>query len=446
MKFQLSQMAQVIGGKLTGDCEFSGFCIDSRSVLAGELFLCLKGARVDGHDYAAKAVQSGACGVLAERLTDAPVPHLIVPSVLDAIQKYSSWYRSQKDVWVVGVTGSVGKTTTKEYISAVLSQKYPTYKTPGNQNSEIGLPLTLLHIEETHRAAVIEMGMSGLGEISVLSRLARPKIGVITNIGLSHIEFLGSQENILKAKLEILEGMASDGFLVLNGDDVFLSQVSVPGRKIYTYGLGNPSFDFYADRVAALPQGTSFTAKTPMGNIDILLSMDGIHNVYNALAAVAVGILSGVEPERIAKGLREMENAPLRQNIYEKDGLTIIEDCYNASPASMTAALDVLKGKPGRKVVVLGDMLELGDLASELHRQVGEQLNGVSVLICYGKHTADYIEGAQKAHVLQCIPCENTEKAALNLKLVARKGDVILFKASRGMHAEEVIEHFFQDR
>ncbi len=446
MSVRLSEFARIVGGICLRDGEFSDYCIDSRKGKAGDLFICLKGARVDGHDFVDKAAAQGVSALLIDHEVESDLPRVLVPNTLKALQDYAAWYRTRPDLKVVAVTGSVGKTTTKEFIAAVLSQAMPTYKTQGNMNSETGLPLTLLHVAPSDKAVVTEMGMCNFGEISELSLIARPDIGVLTNIGMCHIEYLGSQEGILKAKMEIVDGMTEDGILVINGDDPHLASVTGLKQKRITYGLNHPEYDYYAYNVAVLSEGVCFTAKTPLGDLDVQLAIDGIHNVYNSLAAIAVGVLCGMDLKSIGEGLHRMEKAPMRQNIRKEQGMTLIEDCYNASPTSMKASIDVLKGKEGRKVAVLGDMLELGEHAAEYHRQVGQMLEGVSVLIAYGQHAEDYLAGAADAGVLQRIPCATPEDAAVNLKLVARKDDVVLFKASRGMHAEKVIEYFLNDK
>ena len=446
MSVRLSEFARIVGGTCLRDGEFSDYCIDSRKGKAGDLFICLKGARVDGHDFVDKAAAQGVSALLIDHEVESDLPRVLVPNTLKALQDYAAWYRTRPDLKVVAVTGSVGKTTTKEFIAAVLSQAMPTYKTQGNMNSETGLPLTLLHVAPSDKAVVTEMGMCNFGEISELSLIARPDIGVLTNIGMCHIEYLGSQEGILKAKMEIVDGMTEDGILVINGDDPHLASVTGLKQKRITYGLNHPEYDYYAYNVAVLSEGVCFTAKTPLGDLDVQLAIDGIHNVYNSLAAIAVGVLCGMDLKSIGEGLHRMEKAPMRQNIRKEQGMTLIEDCYNASPTSMKASIDVLKGKEGRKVAVLGDMLELGEHAAEYHRQVGQMLEGVSVLIAYGQHAEDYLAGAADAGVLQRIPCATPEDAAVNLKLVARKDDVVLFKASRGMHAEKVIEYFLNDK
>lgn len=446
MKFNLSEFARIVGGTCLRDGEFTDFCIDSRKGKQGDLFVCLKGARVDGHDFVSKAEQVGVSALLIEREVDSDLPRVLVPDTLKALQDFAAWYRTRPDLKVIAVTGSVGKTTTKEFIASVLSQAFSTYKTQGNMNSETGLPLTLLHVSPENKVVVTEMGMCGFGEISELSHIARPDIGVLTNIGVCHIEFLGSREGILKAKMEIVDGMPDNGVLVLNGDDPYLSTVSDTAQKRITYGLNRPDYDYYAYNVAVLSEGVSFTAKTPIGDLDVKLAIDGIHNVYNSLAAIAVGVLCGMDLKQIGEGLSRMEKAPMRQNIRKENGMTLIEDCYNASPTSMKASIDVLKGKEGRKVAVLGDMLELGEDSAAYHRSVGEMLEGVSVLIAYGEFAQSYLEGAEIAGVPQRIPCKTPEDAAINLKLAARKGDVVLFKASRSMHAERVIECFLKDK
>ncbi|MBQ4323748.1 MAG: UDP-N-acetylmuramoyl-tripeptide--D-alanyl-D-alanine ligase [Clostridia bacterium] len=446
MSVRLSEFARIVGGTCLRDGEFSDYCIDSRKGKAGDLFICLKGARVDGHDFVDKAAAQGVSALLIDHEVESDLPRVLVPNTLKALQDYAAWYRTRPDLKVVAVTGSVGKTTTKEFIAAVLSQAMPTYKTQGNMNSETGLPLTLLHVAPSDKAVVTEMGMCNFGEISELSLIARPDIGVLTNIGMCHIEYLGSQEGILKAKMEIVDGMTEDGILVINGDDPHLASVTGLKQKRITYGLNHPEYDYYAYNVAVLSEGVCFTAKTPLGDLDVQLAIDGIHNVYNSLAAIAVGVLCGMDLKSIGEGLHRMEKAPMRQNIRKEQGMTLIEDCYNASPTSMKASIDVLKGKEGRKVAVLGDMLELGEHAAEYHRQVGQMLEGVSVLIAYGQHAEDYLAGAADVGVLQRIPCATPEDAAVNLKLVARKDDVVLFKASRGMHAEKVIEYFLNDK
>lgn len=448
---RLSLVANVLMGTLTGDCEFNSFAIDSRDVNPGDIFVCLKGARVDGHDYIRQAQANGAAGFLCERPLDTSLPCLIVPSALEGLQQFSAWYRDNLDVRVVAVTGSVGKTTTKECIASVLFQIYRTHKTQGNKNSETGLPLTLIGIRSDDQAAVVEMGMSAAGEIKVLSDLARPDIAVITNIGVSHIENLGSQENILRAKLEILSGLKQNGILILNYDDPYLCKAydelnSKISQRIIRYGISNPACDVYAQEIVMGSGNLRFLVQTPDEEMTILMPCEGVHNVYNALAAIAVGVCMNVPADGIREGLKCFQNVPLRQQSYERCGFQIIEDCYNASPASMQAAINVLRLRNCRKIVVFGDMLELGEFSQELHRQVGQMLKDIDAVIAFGTYRNCYIEGAISAGVSRdaCYSCADAEIAAETLLRVAKTGDCILVKASRGMQAENVLKRFFE--
>lgn len=439
-------MAAVTNGLLKGDCEFSGFAIDSREVKKGDVFICIKGERVDGHDYVASAQANGAAGFLCARDLDTDLPYLKVEDPVAAFQQYAAWHKSQKKVLTVAVTGSVGKTTTKEFIYSALAARFSTHKTDGNKNSETGVAFTLIGINDSHEAAVVEMGMSGFGQIRELAKITAPDIAVITNIGYSHIEYLGSRENIMKAKLEIIEGLSENGVLIVNGDDDMLSTLRNVGHRLIRYGIGDETCDYVARDIHLGAGETEFTAVTPHGEVDIFIPSEGIHNVYNALAAVAVADIAGETPEEISRGLRNFKNAPLRQNIYEHCGVTIIEDCYNASPASMKSAFDILRMKQGRKIAVLGDMLELGAQSTALHREVGESMQGVDMLIAFGAHAQDYIIGATLAGVSDCCSCRTTSEAAQILTDRSRRGDVVLFKASRSMNAEKVIKEFIENR
>lgn len=305
------------------------------------------------------------------------------------------------------------------------------------------MPITLLETEAAHGAAVTEMGMSGLGEIRTLSKIALPDIGIITNIGLSHIEHLKTRENILKAKTEIVDGMACSSPLLLNGDDDLLCRWN-GWDNIFLFGIRNPDADFRAEEIEERENSVAFTVVHGAERVPAEIPVAGIHNVYNALAAVGAGYLSGIPLERCAEGLKKYVSPPMRQKIYEKSGITIFEDCYNAVPDSVIASLQVLKRMKGRKIALLGDMLELGEMSSQLHRTVGEHLDGVDALVCYGEHAADTAEGALKAGLkAECVyVCFGREDAAEKLTALAEKGDCILFKASRGMHAEEVLNTF----
>jgi len=424
--------------------EFFGVCYDSRNIIKNQLFLCIKGEKVDGHDFVQKAKDNGAAGIVCEKRLECNFPQIVVKNSVRALQKYAVWHKSQFDIKTIAITGSVGKTTTKEFISAVLSEKYMTHKNSGNQNSEIGLPMTILGLSSEHQAMVLEMGMSDFGEISMLSEIAKPDISVITNIGFSHIEFLKTQENILKAKLEIVDGMKSGSLLIINGDDPFLDNAKVRNDiKIVKYGILNKNCDYFAKDIILGENSTYFTAVTPVGEFFCEIKVQGIHNIYNALSAAATGVAMNVSSEKIIDGLKNFQNAVHRQNIYDYNGVTIIDDCYNASPTSVIAAVDVLKTYSGRKIAVLGDMLELGKFSEELHEKTGEQFENIDILFCYGNYAEKYVLGVEKSGKIarnNCFSYKNTDETAEQLIKTVKKGDIILFKASRSMKAETIIE------
>lgn len=450
-KMKFEQIAEVCGGKLMNaeaamSAEPVKFVTDSRDAKEGCIFVCIKGERVDGHNYISGAEENGACGFLCERELDTKLPYVIVPSSVKALGDFASDYRKKLNMKTVAVTGSVGKTTTKEFLYCVLSQGFKSFKTEGNKNSEIGLPLTLMSVPEDCEASVLEMGMSNFGEIDVLTKIARPDVAVITNIGFSHIEYLKTQENIMKAKLEILNGLSSDGTLILNGDDSLLKTQKNVWHKTVFYGIGNKDCEYQARDILFDNGSTSFLVVTPSGNVNVRIPTEGLHNVYNALAAIAAGHVLGIDPKKAVEGFSNYKNAPLRQDVYDKNGFTIIEDCYNASPASMQSALELLRFKNGRKIAVLGDMLELGSLAQDLHKQVGTYLHGIDILVVYGSHNDDYALGAMSSGMSaeSIFKCKDTSEVAAVLKKIAQKGDVLLFKASRGMRAEDALNLFFE--
>ena len=448
----LSDVGKMLNVACKGDCEFEGFAIDSRAVKKGNMFVCLPGARVDGHDFASKAAENGAACFLCEKPLDTDLPYCLVPDSLKGLQDLGKAYRLSLGTKVVAVTGSVGKTTTKEYISSVLSRKYRTHKTEGNKNSETGVPLTLLAVSPSDEAVVTEMGMSAKGEISVLTKIACPDIAVITNIGVSHIEHLGSQENIMLAKLEILEGLSENGTLIINYDDEYLRHAyndllfgKIP-QRIIRYGINNRDCDVIASEIAMEDGSLRFCVRTPEGDMTVIMPCEGVHNVYNSLAAISVGVCMGVSLSDMSAGLAEFKGIPLRQQSYKRDGLNIIEDCYNASPSSMQAGIDVLRRKKGRKIAVLGDMLELGDFSDELHRKVGKMLENIDILVAFGHFNGSYVKGAEEAGLKSenCYSCENNEAAAVVLSQIAKDGDHILIKASRGMSGEKIAEKLFE--
>lgn len=438
----LEQIAERLGVECPVAAEITEISTDTRSLPTGCLFLALRGKNFDGHDFVGQAFD---CGAIAA-VTDVQIgayPCLLVEDTGQALLDIAGLYREQFDIPVIGVTGSVGKTTTKEMTACVLSQHFNTLKTEANLNNEIGMPKTLLRLTKEHGAAVIEMGMNHFGEISRMSNSAKPTIAIITNIGFSHVENLGSQEGILKAKLEMLEGMAEDAPLITSADDPMLAPLKgTLSRPVYTYSTqGNPA-DVWAEDIKEENGVTTFTICYEGRELLAVLPAIGEHNVRNALAAFLVGRLTGMEEQEILCGLAEYRPSGNRQNIMEKSGQTVIADCYNASPDSMRAALGVLAGYPaeGRRIAVLGDMLELGDMSEALHAEVGRMVkaSGINMLYCYGeaaKHIA-----ANAGDKLGTFCTEDANILIAKLQETLRPGDVVLFKASHGMHLEAVIE------
>ncbi|MCM1382248.1 MAG: UDP-N-acetylmuramoyl-tripeptide--D-alanyl-D-alanine ligase, partial [Muribaculaceae bacterium] len=455
----INEIMDITGGKPYNIRNFdrripvSSFFSDTRGAVQGGVFFAIKGERFDGHDFAAQAVRDGAMLVISEKNL-AELPHIVVKSVRKTILDLARYFRMKFSPIVVGVTGSVGKTTTKEMIALALSSKHSVCKTEGNHNNEIGLPFTIFKMNSTCSAAVFEMGMSDFGEIERLSRTSHPNVCVITNIGYSHMEKLGSREGILEAKMEIIKGADKKAPLIVNCDDDMLApiQKEYDGyREVITFGIDNEKANYRATEVDVRDDRIYFNVRKD-GEIvcDVTLYCLGRHNIYNALAAIAVAVHAGCDPVAAAEMLSGFQPDNLRQNITKRGGQTVIIDCYNASPTSMEAAIDVLceiqPQEGGRRVAVLGDMLELGEQSPELHRKVGEYvvMKKVDLLVCYG-NDAKYI--AQRADELGMHSgCSEDKKMVLNfLKYKLKPGDVVLFKASRGIHMEQIIDEFYKD-
>ncbi len=443
----LEQLAKAIGTTAPFDAEIRDISTDTRHLPEGCLFLALRGARFDGHDFVQQALEAGAVAAVTDtQIGD--LPCVVVENTGQALLDIAGYYRDMFDIPLVGVTGSVGKTTTKEMIACVLSEKYTTLKTAQNLNNEIGMPKTLFGLTKEHGAAVIEMGMNHFGEISRMSRSAKPTIAVITNIGYSHIENLGSQEGILKAKLEMLEGMAADAPLIVSADDPMLRDLKLE-RPVLTYSVMGENapvgVEVYAADIKEDDGVTTFTIHHAENSILAVLPTVGIHNVKNALAAYIVGILAGMTPQEIVCGLAKYQPTGNRQNIKEKNGQTVIADCYNASPDSMRAALGVLGNYPceGRKIAVLGDMLELGVHSETLHAKVGEMAKnaGIDMLFCYGTAARGIAENAGSD--LEAFCTDDADVLTEQLRKTLKEGDCVLFKASHGMHLENVISNLY---
>ncbi len=442
----IQNIAALIGGTLLcGDPNtlINGVCTDTRNVEYGTLFIPLSGERFDAHDFICDALDLGCAATLTSKKDICPKkPAVYVPNTLTALGKLASVYRQSFELPLVGITGSVGKTTAKEMTAAVLSSSRSVLKTQGNFNNEIGLPLTLLRLEDHHEAAVIEMGMSGFGEIDRLAKIASPDLVIMTNIGLSHIENLGTQENIYKAKTEFLPHLRPGGTVIINGDDPILAahRIDFPSN---TYVVGtNENFDLYAKDIIATADGVSFTAIHKEKEQPMKLSFPGAHNVINALLACAAGLILGISLEQASAALADYMPGDRRMEFIKANGLTIINDCYNAAPASMEAALKVLSAQNGRKIAILGDIKELGAYAHEAHKTIGAQAASLSIdaLFTLGENAQLIAEGAKdggmtKEHIFSFLNIDELNQA---LSKFVTSGDVILIKASRAMRLERV--------
>ena len=437
------------------DYEFTGVTTDSRAVKPGELFVALKGGNFDGHDYCAKAVELGAAGVVVSHDVEglpAGVAVFKVEDTLLAYQQLAHAYRlKQQGLKVFAITGSNGKTSTKDLLAACLGAKYKVVKTQGNFNNEIGLPKTLLSIQPDTDIAVVEMGMRGLGQIAELCRIAEPDSGLITNVGETHMELLGSMENIGKAKSEIVVNLPADGFAVLNGDNEYvLKAAGLTKAKVIYFGLGE-NCDYRGSNIVTSALGTTFTCteKATGKSVSVRLQLIGEHNVYNALSAIAGAACYGVSMEDSAKALATARLTGSRQEIIYIGDITFINDAYNASPASMEAALKTLaeakKAAHGsvRTIAVLADMLELGAISEDAHRRVGRWAveNGVDYVLTYGPEAAYISEevkklGGETAHFA------DRQGAADKLRQLAAAGDIILLKGSNSMQVGKMLELF----
>lgn len=447
--FTLQEAAAALGlPQMQAQATLADVCTDTRKIQPGSLFVCLRGERFDGHSFASQAAQLGAAALLVDHPVDADVPQLVVTDTGKALLQLAGWYRRRFQLPVVGLTGSVGKTTTKEFIALVLGAKYNTLKTQGNLNNEIGVPQMLFRLEDSHTAAVIEMGMNHFGEISRLTRAVAPTVGLITNIGVSHIENLGSRAGILQAKLEILEGMAPDAPLIVNIDNDMLRTVKLGDRPLLTFAIDDQSADFTATDIAEQGSTTTFTVHHSTFTQPVTIPTVGIHNVYNALAAMAVGYVTGVDSAAAAaSALANYVPAGMRQNLVQVGGVQVIEDCYNASPDSMRAALQTLGKLPvHRRYAVLGAMLELGDYAKEAHTQVGKMAaeNGIDGVLAYGADAAYIVEAAKQAGLENARLFDTKEALAQSLAQQVQPGDGVLFKGSRGMHLEDVMHTVYE--
>ena len=445
----LKEIAAVCGGTYFGDSskldlEVTGVAIDSRKIEEGFLFVPIKGARVDGHNFIPQVMEKGAlCSLSEKELPEASHPYIVVSSSEQALKDLAEHYRKALDIKVVGITGSFGKTSTKEMIASVLSQKYSVLKTAGNFNNEIGLPLTIFNIRDEHEVAVLEMGISDFGEMTRLAKMARPDICVITNIGLCHLENLIDRDGILKAKTEMFTYRQPDAKIILNGDDDKLITVKDSEDKSPLYFGLSTEHDGYADNIHSLSlRGTSCSLHLGDKCIDVTIPIPGHHMVYNALAGALVGQELGLTPEEIKAGIEALVPVSGRNNMISTDYLLIIDDCYNANPVSTKASIDVLATADSRKVAILGDMFELGENENELHAIVGTHAaeKEIDVLICIGglsKNTADAALGINKVTSVHHFNTKSEFFA--EMPSLIKKDDCVLVKASHSMEFPEIV-------
>ena len=445
----LKQAARWCGGYVEAkyeNIEFLGATNDTRVLQPGQLFVVLQAAR-DGHDFIPNAMEKGAAAVLCSRkVGDYPAIYVDDPRTALGIIAREELKRIGPKV--VAVTGSVGKSTTKEMIATVLESTYKTSKTPANHNNDIGMPMAILAMPADTEVAVLEMGMNHFGEISYLSNIGHPDVAVIINVGTTHIEFLGTQEGIRKAKMEIVDGMSPKGLLLLNGDDLMLRSLpQVPAQRITYFGQASDCAG-QANEVKQEGEFLSFTATAGKLTIPVRMQLEGEHYVSDAMAAVTVGLKLAVPTDKISQSLASFRNISGRQEIFEKNGYTIINDCYNAGPESMAAALKVLGNRPGRHIAVLGDMLELGDCAPAEHYKIGRiAAEKADIVFAYGPNAVRIKDGTVTGGMAENRGMAFQDQAALTdaLKRAAKPGDVILFKGSHGMHLERVLEAFLED-
>lgn len=452
----LAAIASACGGTCYGpeellSREITGVAIDSRKIEEGFLFVPIKGARVDGHDFIEQVMEKGAlCSLSEHSLGDVPYPYIVVESTEQALKDLARYYRSRLNLKVIGITGSVGKTSTKELIASVLAQKYHVLKTEGNYNNEIGLPLTIFRLTEEDEIAVLEMGIDHFGEMHRLADIARPDVCVITNIGYAHLESLGSREGILKAKTEMFDHLQDEFCVVLNGDDDMLRTVSdVRGQKPVFFGIDSAAPVFASHIENRGLKGTLCTIQLPAcgdfpeATIQADIPIPGKHMVYNALAGAYIGRLFGLSAEEIESGIRTLQPVSGRNHQIETDTLTILDDCYNANPASMRASLDVLAMALGRRTAVMGDMKELGEDEDLLHFETGEYAarKGIDQIICIGPLAEHMYQGAKNiASGNTVLYYPDKERFLEDVPSLFEKGDTILVKASNSMKFSQIVE------
>jgi len=430
------------------------FCSDTRTIKEDDLFISLKSEKNDGIKYIEEAFEKGAIGCITEyeipdEIINKNKSKLIIKvnDIVETIQKIAAYKRSLFNIPVVAITGSVGKTSTKDMVASVLAQKYVVEKTQGNYNNHIGVPLTILKWNEKTEAAVVEMGMNHFNEISVLTKIAKPTVAIITNIGTAHIGNLGSRENILKAKLEILEGLKENGNKILNNDNDLLNNCDTKKYQKITYGIKNKS-NYMAKNIIMEEFNSKYEIKINNEKFEVIVPVAGEHFIYNSLCAIAVGETLGIKTEKIINGIKKFELTGKRNEIIEINNLKIINDYYNASYDSMQASLQVISNiNAKRKIAILGDMLELGEHSEKLHKKVGTEVarNKIDVLLTVGEFSKYIAQEANKLGVKEVYSFDTKEECIKKLKEIINKEDCILIKASNGMNFGEISKYLQEE-
>jgi UDP-N-acetylmuramoyl-tripeptide--D-alanyl-D-alanine ligase len=441
VEFEVTAVAQALGLKADSKARITGWSIDSRTITPGDLFFALHGPNHDGNAYVDEVLRKGAVAAVANEIKPGLV--LVVPDTLTALQSTAVWAREQWGGEVIGVTGSAGKTSTKDVIAAMLAASMPVGKTIGNLNNHVGVPLSILRLPREASVAVLEMGMNHAGEIRALCAIAKPRIGVVTNVGYAHVEAFDSIEGVAAAKRELIESLPSDGVAVLNADDLLVSQFrDVHRNYTITFGIDAPA-DIRAEDVQLTDRGVSFT----VGGVAFESPLIGRHSVSNILAGIAVASLYGIRPRQLIEVVRDLAAPPMRGQRLVHDGVVILNDCYNSNPDAARVMIDVLRDTPAkRRIAVLGEMLELGRWSESLHRDVGSYVakSGIDVLIGIRGEACHLVDAAREAGlaVNAAFFFPDATAAGEHLRRIARPGDVILLKGSRGAHVEHALERF----
>lgn len=445
MKITFDEISAALKTDISFKGSVSGVSTDTRTLKARELFIALSGENFDGNDYVRDALKKGASAVICSKTSDTDDRIILVDDTLSALRNIASLYRERFDIKLFALTGSVGKTTTRGMVHQVVSSKYKTLSTENNLNNEIGVSKTLFGLDDSFKAAVIEMGMNHFGEIERMSLCAKPTIGIITNSGVAHIENFGSREGICKAKLEITAGMKKGAPLILNGDNDLLRGYKNSDFRIIRFGIENKDCDVFADEIELTPDGSHYTVHCGEKCARGFVPSAGKHNVMNAICAAAAGLVAGVDLESAVTAVENFKVEGRRQKVVKKEGYIFLEDCYNASPDSVSAALETLLGiNCNRRIAVLGDMLELGDYSEQAHKKSGAlAAKSADILYTYGEMSKYTALEAKKHGCREVESFMQKEKLTERLCQTLREGDAVLFKASRGIKLEDVINSLY---